>query len=238
MIVRLNLNLRCVTQPSPDGNHSHSFAQVAQRQGAKATLKPVPSNVLSMFERALEEQVPCLLLHTRVLRHPIVSQKHDLDAQPLEGDYVDNILSMHRDAEGKVMELACKVTPQSPRCKSIAAARAASAAAASQAKTKAGAAAKAKLMAEQAKAIAKAVSAATAATNAKLKAALDEVAKAKKQAADALKAAKAEADAKVKAALAEATKVKAALAEASKVKAAQSSNHNVAAASSSSHKKK
>lgn len=243
-IVRSNSNPRCDTQRLLHGNyHSNADTQVAQRQGAKATLKPVPSNVLSMFERAVEEQVSFLLFFDACLlsRHSFRMQKHDLDAQPLEGDYVDNTLSMHRDAENKVMELACKITPQSQRCKAIAAARAASAAAAAQAKAKADAAAKAKLMAEQAKAITKAVSDATAATSAKLKAALEEVARVKKQAAAALKAAKAEADAKTKADQANAAKAKADVANAAKARAAQSSRHDVAAAASSSastHKKK
>jgi hypothetical protein len=67
--VRLNLNPRCVKQLSLCGNFFHSDGQVAQRQGAKATLKPVPPKVLSMFERAVEEQVPCILLYTQLLRH-------------------------------------------------------------------------------------------------------------------------------------------------------------------------
>jgi hypothetical protein len=69
MIVRSNLNPRCVLQRSTDGNFFHFDLQVAQRQGAKATLKPVPPKVLSMFERAVEEQVLCFLLYTRYLLH-------------------------------------------------------------------------------------------------------------------------------------------------------------------------
>lgn len=191
----------------PNDREIEFESSVAQRQGAKATLSPVPTHVLTMFERALDEQ------------------KHDLDAQPLEGDYMDNTLNMHRDAESKVMQLACKITPASPKCKVIAAALAARAAAklkaaraakskilANQAQAKLNAErAKAKMMAEQAKAIAQAVAKATAASSAKLKAAQEEIAKAKEEAARAkkeaaaeLKAAKAEADAKIKAAEAKA----------------------------------
>jgi hypothetical protein len=59
-------------QLSLEGNSSpHADVQVAQRQGAKATLKPVPSNVLSMFERAVEEQVSCFSLFASLLRYLI-----------------------------------------------------------------------------------------------------------------------------------------------------------------------
>jgi len=220
----------------PNDREIEFESSVAQRQGAKATLSPVPTHVLTMFERALDEQ------------------KHDLDAQPLEGDYMDNTLSMHRDAESKVMQLACKITPASPKCKLIAAALAARAAAkskainnakskilANQAQAKLSAErAKAKLMAEQAKAIAQAVAKATAATNAKLKAAQEEIAKAKKEAArakkeaaDQLKAAKAEADAKIKAAEA---KAKQASQKAPAVKSAAQKKAPAAASSKSKSK--
>jgi hypothetical protein len=69
MIVRSNSNPRYDTHLSLDGNFSpDADAQIAQRQGAKAALKPVPSNVLSMFERAVEEQVSCFLLFASTLR--------------------------------------------------------------------------------------------------------------------------------------------------------------------------
>jgi colicin import membrane protein len=155
----------------------------------------VPAKVLGIFERALDEQVAVALLQYPL---PLMShtQKHDLDAQPLESDYVDSTLSVHREAESKVMELACKITPQSPRCTQIAAERAARA----EAQKNAAADAKAKASAEQAKIIADAVAKATADESAQLKAALDELARAKTQAAAEVKAAKEEAKSELQAA--------------------------------------
>jgi hypothetical protein len=64
-IVRSNSNRRFASPHAAFSLHVHfcflifvhTYAQVAQRQGAKATLSPVPTHVLTMFERALDEQV-------------------------------------------------------------------------------------------------------------------------------------------------------------------------------------